>query len=123
MSQNLKEKVDILADAGKIFAKEVETKGIQLDNYQSAKVCIKTSDGAEQKTTARVIAVLQDGSEIEIKNQEITIGKLTETTINVVANEIAHHDAVEFKIKIDAIEGCTLLGSITAVLGEPRYSE
>ena len=40
MSQNLKEKVDILADAGKIFAKEVETKGIKLDNYQSAKVCI-----------------------------------------------------------------------------------
>ncbi len=123
MSQYLNEKVIILADAGKIFAKEIETQGVKLDNYQSAKVCIKTGAGDKTTTNAKVVAILPDASEVEIKSEEITIGNLTETIINVVANELAHYDATEFKIKIDAIEGSTILGSITAILGEPRFSE
>ncbi len=123
MSQYVKEKIVNIVDTGAIFASEVATPTIKLDNYQSAKVCIKTGAGDETKTTAKVVAILPDESELEIKSEEITIGNENENAINVVANELAHHDATEFKIKIDAIENSEIQGTITAVLGEPRYSE
>lgn len=123
MSKYFTEKIVNLIDAGAIFASAIQTPNIQLDNYQSAKVSIKTGDGEEVKTTAKVIAILPDKSEVEVKTQEITIGKNIEAVINVVANEIAHYDATEFTIKIDEIKDCAITGSIIAVLGEPRYSE
>lgn len=123
MSEYLNEKIMNLMDAGAIFASAIQTPNIQLDNYQSVKVSIKTGEGDETKTLAKVFAVLQDESEVEVKTQEITIGNNVETIINVVSNELVHYDASEFTIKIDEIKDCTILGSITAILGEPRYSE
>lgn len=123
MSKYLTDRIVNLVDTGAIFASALETPKIQFDNYQSVKVSIKTGDGEEGKTTAKVIAVLPDESEVEIKSQEITIGNSTETIINVVANEIAHYDATKFKIKIDAVDKSEIQGTITALLGEPRYSE
>ncbi len=123
MSKYVKNQEHILVDTGEIFAEEVDTGKIQLDNFQSAKVCVKTGTGEKKSTVAKVFAVLQDGSEIEIKTQEISIGNSTETHINVVADELAHHDATEFKIKIGAIAECKIEGTVIAILGEPRYSE
>lgn len=123
MSQFVNDKVEILVDTGAIFASAIETDEVKLDNYQSAKVVIKTGEGDVATTNATVVAVLPDETEVEIKSQEITIGAETTTEINIVANEIAHYDATGFKLKIDAVASSAIEGSIALVLGEPRYSE
>lgn len=122
MSQYLTNKIEILVDAGEIFASEVETKEVKLDNFQSAKVLIGTSEGDTATTIASVVAILPDASEVEIRSQDITIGGKTQTEINIVANELAHYDATSFKIKIDAVADSTIGGEIVVILGEPRYA-
>lgn len=122
MSQYLTNKIEILVDAGEIFASEVETKEVKLDNFQSAKVLIGTSEGDTATTIASVVAILPDTSEVEIRSQDITIGGKTQTEINIVANELAHYDATSFKIKIDAVADSTIGGEIVVILGEPRYA-
>lgn len=123
MSNYLIEKIENLIDTGIIFATTVDTPTINFCNYQSAKVCIKTDVGTETKTTARIIAILPNDTELEIKSKEIIIGNKIETTIDIVADELAHYNSTKFKIKIDAVDKCEIQGAITAILGEPRYSE
>lgn len=123
MSQYLEtNKIEIIADPGTSLGAAVETKEVKLDNYQSTKILISTTEGTEAKTIARVVAVLPDATEHEIKNTEITIGANTESEINIVANEIAHYDATSIKIKIDAVDGSTVTCGVVALLGEPRYA-
>ena len=123
MSQYLEtNKIEIIADQGTSLASAIETKEVKLNNYQSAKVVISTAEGEETTTTARVVAILPDATEQEIKTQEITIGANAESEINVVANEIAHYDATSIKIKIDAVADTDATCGIVAVLGEPRYA-
>ena len=122
MSKYLINKAEIIVDAGEIFASEVVTKEVKLNNYQSAKVLIGTGEGEKATTIARVVAILPDASEQEIKTQEITIGGKEQTEINVVANELAHYDATSFKVKIDAVADSAIGGEIIVLLGEPRYA-
>lgn len=123
MSQYLEtNKIEIIAEPGTSLASSIETKEINLNNYQSTKVVISTGEGDEAKTTARVVAILPDATEHEIKSEEITIGANTESHINVVANEIAHYDATSIKIKVDAVADSTITCGIVALLGEPRYA-
>ena len=123
MSKYINNKIESLVDAGASFASAITTKEVKLDNYQSAKVVISTGAGDEATTTAKVIAILPDESEKEIKTQEITIGNNTESKINIVADELAHDDANSFKITIDAVADSTITGSVVVVLGDARYSE
>ena len=123
MSQYLEtNKVEIIADQGTSLASAVETKEVKLNNYQSAKIVISTGEGDEAVATAKVVAILTDATEQEIKTEEITIGGNAESVINVVANEIAHYDATSIKIKIDAVADSEVTCGIVAVLGEPRYA-
>ena len=115
-------KIEIIAEQGSSLASAIETKEVKLDNYQAAKIVISTGEGDEATTTARVVAILPDATEQEIKNQEITIGENSESEINVVANEIAHYDATIIKIKIDAVADTEVTCGIIALLGEPRYA-
>lgn len=122
MSKYLTNKTEVLAEATS-FASAINTKEVKLDNYQSAKVVISTGEGDEAKANAKVIAILPDTTEQEIKSQEITIGANSVSEIDIVANEIAHYDATGFKISIDAVADSTITGNIVVVLGEARYSE
>ena len=115
-------KIEIIAEPGSSLASAIETKEVKLDNYQATKIVISTGEGDETTTTARVVAILPDATEQEIKNEEITIGGNSESEINVVANEIAHYDATSIKIKIDAVENTEVTCGIIALLGEPRYA-
>ena len=123
MSQYVINKIETLVDAGTSFASAITTKEVKLDNYQSAKVVVTTGEGEATKTTAKVIAILPDASEKEIKSQELTIGNNTESKIDIVANELAHDDATAFKITFDAVAETTITGNIVVVLSEPRYNE
>lgn len=123
MSQYLEtNKIEIISEQGSTLASEIETKEVKLNNYQSAKIVIKTGEGTEATTTAKVVAILPDATEQEIKSQEITIGENAENEINVVANEIAHYDATSIKIKVDAVADSEVTCEIVALLGEPRYA-
>lgn len=123
MSQYLEtNKIEIIAEPGSSLASAIETKEVKLNNYQSAKIVIKTGEGTEATTTAKVVAILPDATEQEIKSQEITIGENAENEINVVANEIAHYDATSIKIKVDAVADSEVTCEIVALLGEPRYA-
>ena len=123
MSKYINNKIESLVDAGASFASAITTKEVKLDNYQSAKVVISTGAGDESTTIAKVIAILPDATEKEIKSQEITIGNNTESKIDIVADELAHDDANSFKITIDAVADSTITGSVVVVLGNARYSE
>ena len=123
MSKNINNKIESLVDAGASFASAITTKEVKLDNYQSAKVVISTGAGDESTTIAKVITILPDATEKEIKSQEITIGNNTESKIDIVADELAHDDANSFKITIDAVADSTITGSVVVVLGDARYSE
>ena len=123
MSKYLTNKIETLVESGAIFASDITTKEVRVDNYQSAKVVISTGEGEAATTTAKVIAVLPDATEKEIKSQEITIGNNSENKINIVANEIAHYDATSFKIAIDKVADSAITGSVIVVLGEARFSE
>lgn len=123
MSQYLEtNKIEIISEQGSTLASDIETKEVKLNNYQSAKIVIKTGEGAEATTTAKVVAILPDATEQEIKSQEITIGENAESEINVVANEIAHYDATSIKIKVGAVADSEVTCEIIALLGEPRYA-
>jgi len=123
MSKYINNKIESLVDAGASFASAITTKEVKLDNYQSAKVVISTGAGDESTTIAKVITILPDATEKEIKSQEITIGNNTESKIDIVADELAHDDANSFKITIDAVADSTITGSVVVVLGDARYSE
>lgn len=122
MSQYLEtNKIKVIADAGTSLATAIETKEIKLNNYQSAKIVIKSSEGEETTTTAKVIALLPDETEKELNNFEAVVGG-KEFELNVVANQLAHYDATSFKIRVDAISESSLTCEIIAILGEPRYA-
>lgn len=123
MGKYLTEKIVNLVDAGAIFASDITTPAIELDNYQSAKIKITTGAGTTASTTVKVVAIKPDATEVEIKSTTIEIGNKNENIIDVVANELAHQDATSFKLKIKKVDSSTITGSIVAVLGEPRYSE
>ena len=124
MSQYLEtNKIEIIAEPGTSLASAIETKEVKLDNHQSTQIVISTGEGEAATTTAKVIAVLPDATEKEIKSQEITIGNNSENKINIVANEIAHYDATSFKIAIDKVADSAITGSVIVVLGEARFSE
>lgn len=122
MSIYLTNKIELLIENGKIFDAGIKTKAIKLDNFQSAKFVISTGEGETATTKARILAVLQDGTEQSIKEQDITIGANTQTDIDVVANELAHYEATSVKLEIDAIVDNTIYGGVVVVLGEPRYA-
>lgn len=122
MSQYLEtNEIKVIAEQGTSLATAIETKEIKLDNFQSAKIVIKSSEGDEATTTAKVIALLPDETEKELNNFEVLVGG-KEFELNVVANQLAHYDATSFKIKVDAISESSLTCEIIAILGEPRYA-
>lgn len=122
MSQYLEtNEIKVIAEQGTSLATAIETKEIKLDNYQSAKIVIKSSEGEEATTTAKVIALLPDETEKELNNFEVVVGG-KEFELNVVANQLAHYDATSFKIKVEAIADSNLTCEIIAILGEPRYA-
>lgn len=122
MSQYLEtNEIKVIAEQGTSLATAIETKEIKLDNFQSAKIVIKSSEGDEATTTAKVIALLPDETEKELNNFEVLVGG-KEFELNVVANQLAHYDATSFKIKVEAIADSNLTCEIIAILGEPRYA-
>lgn len=124
MSQYLEtNKIETIAEPGSNLASVIKTKEVKLDNYQSAKIVVRTSEGDIATTKVSVVAILPDTTEQEIKNEEITIGGNTETVIYIVANEIAHYESTSIKIQIDAVPETSVTCSIVALLSEPRYSE
>ena len=123
MSQFIKDKVITIADEGSAFSSDVYSKEVELNNYQSAKVIIRTNAGSEAETIARVVSVLPDNSEGVVKEEKIKIGNSNVTEINVVANELAKVDAYKFKVNIVKVDGSDVTGSVTVVLSEARYSE
>lgn len=123
MSQYLTNKIVTIADEGSAFSSDVNSKEVELDNYQSAKVVIKTGAGEEKDTIAKIVAVLPDNSEVKIREESIKIGNNTETIINIVANELAHYDSKKFKINITKADETDVTGSVSVILGEPRYTE
>ena len=100
MSQYLKNKIKTVVPTGTALSAEVKSEKIDVSNSQSVKLVITSSEGDAATTNAKIVAVLADATEQEIKNEEITISGNTETRINVVANEIAHYDAKSIKIKL-----------------------
>ena len=101
MSQYLTNKIVVIVESGTAFSSDVNSKEVELDNYQSAKVVIRTGAGEEKDTIAKIVAVLPDNSEVKIREESIKIGNNTETIINIVANELAHYDSKKFKININ----------------------
>lgn len=123
MSQFNTDKIETIVEPGTSLGSNVYSKEVELANYQSAKVVIKTSAGEEASTIARVVGVLPDNSENVVKEETIKIGNSAESTINIVANELAHDDAKKFKVNINEVSASEVTCSVTVVLSEARYSE
>ena len=123
MSQFNTDKIETIVEPGTSLGSNVYSKEVELTNYQSAKVVIKTSAGEEASTIARVVGVLPDNSENVVKEETIKIGNSAESTINIVANELAHDDAKKFKVNINEVSASEVTCSVTVVLSEARYSE
>lgn len=121
MSKIITNKIETIVAPGTSIASDVTSKKINLNNYQSAKVVISSSDGTSATTTAKVIAVIDTDNEVEIKSESIVIGGSRENAIDIVANEIAHYDAKAIKIEIAGITSSTLTIGAIVVLAEPRY--
>ena len=123
MSQYLKNEIKTVVPTGTALSAEVKSEKIDVSNSQSVKLVITSSEGDAATTNAKIVAVLADATEQEIKVQEITVGAKTETKIDIVADEIAHYEAKEFIVVIDAIAESTLTCGVIAILGENRYTE
>ena len=123
MSQYLTNKIITVVPSGTALNKEVKSESIDVTNSQSAKIVITSSEGDIAATKAKVVAILADETEQTIKEIEISVGNNTETKIDVVANEIAHYEAKEFIVVVDAIADTSLTCGVIAVLGENRYTE
>lgn len=123
MSQYLTNKIVVIVEGGTAFSSDVYSKEVELDNFQSAKVVVRTGEGEEKETIAKIVAVLPDNSEKKLREETIKIGNNTETVINIVANEFAHDDAKKLKVNINKVDGTDVTGSVIVVLGEARYSE
>lgn len=123
MSQYLKNEIKTVVPTGTALSAEVKSEKIDVSNSQSVKLVITSSEGDAATTNAKIVAVLADATEQEIKVQEITVGAKTETKIDIVADEIAHYGAKEFIVVLDAIAESTLTCGVIAILGENRYTE
>ncbi len=123
MSQYLKNEIKTVVPTGTALSAEVKSEKIDVSNSQSVKLVITSSEGDAATTNAKIVAVLADATEQEIKVQEITVGAKTETKIDIVADEIAHYEAKEFIVVLDAIAESTLTCGVVAILGENRYTE
>ena len=123
MSQYLKNEIKTVVPTGTALSAEVKSEKIDVSNSQSLKLVITSSEGDAATTNAKIVAVLADATEQEIKVQEITVGAKTETKIDIVADEIAHYEAKEFLVVLDAIAESTLTCGVIAILGENRYTE
>ena len=123
MSQYLKNEIKTVVPTGTALSAEVKSEKIDVSNSQSVKLVITSSEGDAATTNAKIVAVLADATEQEIKVQEITVGAKTETKIDIVADEIAHYEAKEFIVVLEAIAESTLTCGIIAILGENRYTE
>ena len=123
MSQYLKNEIKTVVPTGTALSTEVKSEKIDVSNSQSVKLVITSSEGDAATTNAKIVAVLADATEQEIKVQEITVGAKTETKIDIVADEIAHYEAKEFIVVLDAIAESTLTCGVIAILGENRYTE
>ena len=123
MSQYLTNKIITVVPSGTALNKEVISESIDVTNSQSVKIVITSSEGEVATTKAKVVAILADETEQTIKEIEISVGNNTETKIDVVANEIAHYEAKEFIVVVDAIADTSLTCGVIAVLGENRYTE
>ena len=123
MSQYLKNEIKTVVPTGTALSAEVKSEKIDVSNSQSVKLVITSSEGDAAITKAKIVAVLADATEQEIKVQEITVGAKTETKIDIVADEIAHYEAKEFIVVLDAIAESTLTCGVIAILGENRYTE
>jgi hypothetical protein len=123
MSQYLKNEIKTVVPTGTALSAEVKSEKIDVSNSQSVKLVITSSEGDAATTNAKIVAVLADATEQEIKVQEITVGAKTETKIDIVADEIAHYEAKEFIVVLDAIAESTLTCGVIAILGENRYTE
>ena len=123
MSQYLKNEIKTVVPTGTALSAEVKSEKIDVSNSQSVKLVITSSEGDAATTNAKIVAVLADATEQEIKVQEITVGAKTETKIDIVADEIAHYEAKDFIVVLDAIAESTLTCGVIAILGENRYTE
>jgi len=123
MSQYLKNEIKTVVPTGTALSAEVKSEKIDVSNSQSVKLVITSSEGDAATTNAKIVAVLADATEQEIKVQEITVGAKTETKIDIVADEIAHYEAKEFIVVLEAIAESTLTCGVIAILGENRYTE
>ena len=123
MSQYLKNEIKTVVPTGTALSAEVKSEKIDVSNSQSVKLVITSSEGDAATTNAKIVAVLADATEQEIKVQEITVGANTETKIDIVADEIAHYEAKEFIVVLEAIAESTLTCGVIAILGENRYTE
>ena len=123
MSQYLKNEIKTVVPTGTALSAEVKSEKIDVSNSQSVKIVITSSEGDAATINAKIVAVLADATEQEIKVQEITVGAKTETKIDIVADEIAHYEAKEFIVVLDAIAESTLTCGVIAILGENRYTE
>ena len=106
MSQYLKNEIKTVVPTGTALSAEVKSEKIDVSNSQSVKLVITSSEGDAATTNAKIVAVLADATEQEIKVQEITVGAKTETKIDIVADEIAHYEAKEFIVVLDTNLWC-----------------
>ena len=123
MSQYIIDKVENIVGAGTSFGSPIESKAVSLANYQSAKIVINSGAGEEKTAKGKIVAILPDATEQDIKEFDVAVGGNKQTEINLVANEIAHYDATEFKVKIEAVDASEVTGAISVVLSQARYSE
>ena len=123
MSQYLKNEIKTVVPTGTALSAEVKSEKIDVSNSQSVKLVITSSEGDAATTNAKIVAVLADATEQEIKVQEITVGAKTETKIDIVADEIAHYEAKEVIVVLDAIAESTITCGVIAILRENRYTE
>lgn len=124
MSKYLTEKIVSLVDKEVDYSKEVKTKELSFTNYQTAKICFAVAgENTENKATTNVTinALLDDGSKVEIRKEEIELVEASIVTIDFVADEISHYNARKIDIVLDAIDGSTFKGNIFAIVGHARY--
>lgn len=122
MGKIITNKIETIIAPGTKVASDVTSKKINLKNYQSAKIVVSSSTGANADATATIIAIDNEDHEVEIKQVNLRIGGERENAIDIVSDEIAHYDAKAIKLKVAGVaESEVTIGAIV-VLGNPRYA-
>ena len=136
-------KITQIAVPGAIFASVNKEAYIEISNYQQVTFLIESGEGTAGNTTITLEAkagsggtaaavpfmyMEKDGSEFEIKESAVfsvggAAGASKYAVVTVTSPMMAKGEYDRVAVKTTAISSSTVIGAITAIQTQPRYTE